>query len=356
MDAQKNPVFLIFGYPLNFRHFGGLVWIQNIADCIEKTQILRVRKVSNDVNSTSRYMHRLVHIRAVIQGFLTNPNIAMIDTYGEASFSMWILLRLFKPATRIVTVFHHYESLGTRHRNSGLLTIMYCKFIDYLTKLMLRNSNNILTVSLSSSRQLHDQVRISDNDKIVVVGCSDSINMPSWVSEAPKDIDFLCIGRIEKFEGLEEIWNFIRKNVPSSKFVLAGRASAGEILWLRNIGIDHRGIVSEEEKLKLYSRAKVFIFPSLFEGFGLAVTEAIAAGLSIIAWKLPVFEERFGKEGSNHLRLVEIGETSKFAQESLLAMRKYKEARDRKDEYKKSVKITWDDIGKSVSLLLGRLQ
>jgi glycosyltransferase involved in cell wall biosynthesis len=180
--------------------------------------------------------------------------------------------------------------------------------------------------------------------------------MPSWVSGAPKDIDLLCIGRIEKFEGLEEIWNFIRNNVPSSKFVLAGRASAGEISRLRKIGIDHRGIVSEEEKLKLYSRAKVFIFPSLFEGFGLAVTEAIAAGLSIIAWKLPVFEERFGKEGSNHLRLVEIGETSKFAQESLLAMSKYKEARDRKNEYKKSAKMTWDDIGKSVSLLLGRLQ
>ena len=38
---------------------------------------------------------------------------------------------------------------------------------------------------------------------------------------------------------------------------------------------------------------KGIVFPSLFEGFSISVTEALSARLSIVAWKLPVFEERF---------------------------------------------------------------
>ena len=38
---------LILGYPLNFGHFGGLVWIKRVrvTDYIEKNNLLSVRKV-----------------------------------------------------------------------------------------------------------------------------------------------------------------------------------------------------------------------------------------------------------------------------------------------------------------------
>lgn len=72
---------------------------------------------------------------------------------------------------------------------------------------------------------------------------------------------------------------------------MIGRVSSKDLLRLRDIGIDHRGIVSDENKLELYGRARVLLFPSLFEGFGMAITEALSAKLSTFAWKLPVFEE-----------------------------------------------------------------
>jgi glycosyltransferase involved in cell wall biosynthesis len=102
---------------------------------------------------------------------------------------------------------------------------------------------------------------------------------------------------------------------------MVGRASPNVRFHLQNIGIYHKGIVSEEEKLQLYSRAKVFVFPSIFEGFGIALTEAHAAGLSVIARKLPVFEERFGKQSVNTMRLVERGNTLQFAHEAVAAIR-----------------------------------
>jgi len=155
MNMRKSPVLLIFGYPLNFDHFGGLVWIKRVSDYIEKTSYF---------DPTKHAFQHIVHLRAVLEGCLTNPNIAILDTYGEATLLMWILLRLFKPSTKIVTVFHHYEPQSVKYHNARLPTKIYSKLVDYFTTIMLNNSDNILTVSVASSHQL-DQLLTTSNRK-----------------------------------------------------------------------------------------------------------------------------------------------------------------------------------------------
>jgi glycosyltransferase-like protein len=58
------------------------------------------------------------------------------------------------------------------------------------------------------------------------------------------------------------------------------------------------GTVPEEEMAAWYHAADVFAFPSVNEGFGLAVLEAMAAGLPVVLTALPVFAEyvRFGQD------------------------------------------------------------
>ncbi len=54
------------------------------------------------------------------------------------------------------------------------------------------------------------------------------------------------------------------------------------------------GYIDEADKPALYRLAKVFVFPSTYEGFGLHVVEAMASGTPTIALDIPVMREIVG--------------------------------------------------------------
>ncbi|HZU99354.1 MAG TPA: glycosyltransferase family 1 protein, partial [Planctomycetota bacterium] len=47
--------------------------------------------------------------------------------------------------------------------------------------------------------------------------------------------------------------------------------------------VERRGVVAEEELVRLYNDAIALVFPSLYEGFGLPLVEAFACGTPVIA-------------------------------------------------------------------------
>lgn len=58
--------------------------------------------------------------------------------------------------------------------------------------------------------------------------------------------------------------------------------------------IEHRGFVSEDELRALYAGASVFAFPSLWEGFGIPVVEAMSFGVPVVSTDLPSLREAGG--------------------------------------------------------------
>jgi glycosyltransferase involved in cell wall biosynthesis len=282
------------------------------------------------------------------RGLLTLPHIALLDSWGEASIILWGLLRVFQPHTRIVIVFHHYEPRILPDRISEIeshftraVAKRYNSIIEKLTQNMIRNSDMILTVSRTSAKQLCSLYGITGSDikkeeggggynlpldsgKIRIVGTG--VDRLMINTDAQKDIDFFCIGRIEKLDGIDKIWSALRKLSPEVNFVMIGRASLTEINHLKSIGIDHKGEVTDKEKLELYSRAKVFLFPSSREGFGIALAESLQLGMSAVIWRLPVFEELYSESmmaKQGRIRLVERGNYALFASEALRALDSY---------------------------------
>ena len=71
------------------------------------------------------------------------------------------------------------------------------------------------------------------------------------------------------------------------------------------------GTVPEQDMAAWYAAADVLAFPSVKEGFGLAVLEAMAAGLPVVTSDLPVFRE-YLRPGQDAL-LVEVGDVPALA-------------------------------------------
>jgi glycosyltransferase involved in cell wall biosynthesis len=352
---NKPPRLLVFGYPSKSARVGGLLWSKRVSDSISKLSTFDVRNIS-----TERSMHAKLNTRQIVRniipclikdfydaihGFLALPDVALLDTWGEANIILWRLLRIFQPDTTIVTIFHHYEPRilpdHLSEINSGFgraVAKWYNSFIEKSTSDMIRDSDMILTVSRTSARQLcslygvigSNHIAIEEDNapigsgKIRIVGIG--VDRLAISRAVQKDIDFFCIGRIEKLDGIDRIWSDVRKLRPNVNFVMIGRASLSEINRLRSIGINHKGQVSDEEKIELYSRAKVFLFPSSREGFGIALAEALQLGMAAVIWRLPVFEELYSDSMlamQGTIGLVERGNYESFAREALKALDLY---------------------------------
>lgn len=118
-----------------------------------------------------------------------------------------------------------------------------------------------------------------------------------------KAFDGVFVGRISKEKGifdLVEVWKKVTKNKGKAKLLIIG--SGLELAQLRNriveAGLENnillRGRCSDTELFGLLKSSKVFVFPSRFEGWGIAVAEALACGLSVVAYNIPALKEVFG--------------------------------------------------------------
>ena len=68
--------------------------------------------------------------------------------------------------------------------------------------------------------------------------------------------------------------------------------------FMRNSAISERlrltGYLSDDDLRALYSSCRVFIYPSVYEGFGLPPLEAMACGAPVIAGRIPSLQETLG--------------------------------------------------------------
>jgi glycosyltransferase involved in cell wall biosynthesis len=97
---------------------------------------------------------------------------------------------------------------------------------------------------------------------------------------------------VEAFETLDESW----------KLVLAGSSGYGAAEILARIAASSAcdrivvtGYVTPEELARWYARASIFAFPSLDEGFGMPILEAMGAGIPVVAGNRSALPEVAGE-------------------------------------------------------------
>ena len=92
----------------------------------------------------------------------------------------------------------------------------------------------------------------------------------------------LGVGTLEPRKNLQRLVDAWRLLGDEHRLVLAGGAGWGEQPGLNDAGIILPGYVASEALPALYRGAAVYVYPSLFEGFGIPVVESMASGTPVV--------------------------------------------------------------------------
>lgn len=134
---------------------------------------------------------------------------------------------------------------------------------------------------------------------------------------------FLYIGNLENRKGTDILLEAFDKYIQAGGkncLRLGGKVrddnvqkKLSELLVKYPEQIIYLGYISEEQKDEEYASCKTFVFPSMAEGFGVPIIEAMSFHKKIIASNLSIFEEIVG----DNIELIDIADDSKSFYEKI---------------------------------------
>ncbi|WP_456267958.1 glycosyltransferase family 4 protein [Kushneria sp. AK178] len=170
----------------------------------------------------------------------------------------------------------------------------FAQYYNFVWSKMKNTVKQFTTVSHFSKERMviclgipHESIEIIPN------GVSESFYAKQTISIVQSRFYFLdnyvlCVGSFDARKNqsvLLEAWQDIKERYPDVTLVFVGER--GKNFNQDDIGSNDRGVVftgyvSDEELILLYRHAQVFVYPSIYEGFGLPVLEAMASGTPVI--------------------------------------------------------------------------
>lgn len=179
-------------------------------------------------------------------------------------------------------------------------------------------ADSIFTISKGTAKKLEKILKVN-SDLIVYPGVDREIFYPRLKKEVEEYLKkaginsnyLLSVATLEPRKNtkllIESFVELKRKgHLHKTSLVLVGpygwkSREVIELIKKNNKVIKHLGYVKEEELPFLYSGAEAFIFPSIYEGFGMPVQEARACGCCVITSDIPELREAGGK-GSIYIK------------------------------------------------------
>ena len=195
--------------------------------------------------------------------------------------------------------FRNYRKVGYSLLISLLKALASKLMVEILKKADLFISVSEFTASLLEKSGV-------GREKILVSGNGIDFRKISKICKhsGKKIFDGVFVGRIALEKGIYDLVDAWKKVIFKRREAFL--AIIGEGPELKNLRIKIKklklerkihvfGGLPDEKMYKILCRSRVFVFPSRFEGWGIAVAEALACGLPVICYETPALKEVFGK-------------------------------------------------------------
>jgi len=200
-------------------------------------------------------------------------------------------------------------------KNSIYHSFIYRMYLELFLSRSLNISDKIITVSNSAGKDICDAYKVNP-EKIKVIyeqadkkfaGISvsekDRLSLQNKYNLSKKFI--LYVGVIENrknITGILKTADIIQQKYKEISFVLIGRKGYGSEKIILEINkrrhfINYISTIDDDDLIKIYNMAYVFLFPSYYEGFGLPPLEAMQAGVPVLASNRSSLPEVVGKGG-----------------------------------------------------------
>jgi glycosyltransferase involved in cell wall biosynthesis len=191
---------------------------------------------------------------------------------------------------------------------------VFARWYRFLLPILARRSRLVITDSNFSKSRISSSFNIPP-EKIVSIPCGVDLERFSALDLADSNSGsirkkygligkyILSVGTIEprkNIHGLIRAWELVKARIAPTMLVVVGE----EKQHFRRVGlpsyldqIKFLGRVPDDHLPALYRGASAFIYPSLYEGFGLPVLEAMACGTPVIASNRTAVPEVVGSAG-----------------------------------------------------------
>lgn len=277
------------------RYFNELAKIQILDINVEQIDSalfeIPVPVVKTDIISRSiRFAKRKARFKTQVKEiiFPSQPEAVLrsgeFDIFHPTYYDKYFLDYTNKPF--VLTVYDMIHEIYKEYFNISDVT-------SYNKAILCEKASHIIAISERTKQDLIDIFNIPEEKISVVLLASDFENVnpvpPVRVQELKKYILFVGNrGTYKNFYYSVMAMVSILKNDSEIQLVCTGPAfSTDEIIFFTNLGIEskviHIYMNNDNELAWAYRNAHLFIFPSLYEGFGFPLLEAFASGCPVIS-------------------------------------------------------------------------
>ncbi len=258
-----------------------------------------------------------------------NSRIIEPDSLGKKFPSLWRSFSLARKITKDHTTLYHglsneipagsekrpFKTCVTIH---DLIFMKYPAFYPVTDRMIYRkkvlyavkNAGHIIATSEQTRRDLIELLHaVPEKISVVYQGCNPAFYIPAAKEEKERirkkynlpENFLLSVGTVEERKNLLRIAEAMHTGKIDFPVIAAGRRTPYAVKvekYINEKKINHFRLIGEipaEDLPALYQMATAFLYPSLYEGFGIPVLEAINSGVPVITSAGGCLEETGGK-------------------------------------------------------------